>query len=261
MTYFGGSDDEVERRLSAFEAAPLSANGAVIREYIDIVVSGRYARLLVRQVQRRLEEGRPWPMSFGSAAELLTHLERISFQLRCPSSKRPKEEEKAFWLAYEASTLVLIQDRLPRLVETNFTRNIRASIGHDGNNVGEGPRTGTPVEEVLASELGKGDLITSLKVAMRMAEEGIDGGIRALRHIVLMAGLRRDMDVVKRVVARLILDSEDREAVVGRIVEALNSSGLAARKVRKLDVVCFSGQYVEGLIDAVSAGAFPRELG
>ena len=261
MTYFGRTDDEIQRRLSEFEAKVSEASKAAILEYTDLLISGRYARLWVRQVQTRLEEGRPWPISFGGAAELLTHLERIGFQLMCSRSNRSKEEERVWWSTYEAQTLESTRKRLPRLLETNFERNLLASMGRHGDDLGFGPRTFTITEEFLASELGKGDLITGLKVALRMVEEGIDGGIRSLRHMVVMARLRRRMDWAKSTLSHLVLSAENRKAVVSRIVEALNNSGLVSRTVTGLDVVCFSGQYVGEFIDAVSAGAFPRELG
>ncbi len=251
-------DDTFEAELIAFEGEPSSAAAAAALEYVGIAFSGEWIRARVRGVQRRLEGGRPWPTSFPDGAAIIAHLERLSLQVRGPGSEREAAgTERARWDRYEECVRDSVRRWLPDGAESAYRwRVTRADPGRQkGSAV-----CSEPVRIVLADHLGGGSLANGIGVATRMAREGVDGGVRRLRHLVLAQGLRLDLDAAKRTCHRLLLRADIGPRVAGLMADAVNESMLVGRRLVPLDVVAFDHDYVDAFLEALAAALTPDEL-
>lgn len=258
MSFFERRDSVLlERQLTTFEDGALEATLAAALEYVEIVYSGERARSQVRQAQRRIEEGRPWPMSFSDVARLYAHLERFSFQVRCPASTSASGQDAAFWTRYEEAYRALARRILPAAIERDFRwRVTRSSSERDSGTVAGSE----PVRSVLVDQLGGGSFAGGLRLAWKMTEEGVDGGIRRLRHLVVESGLRLDFRYTKQRCQRLLHHRDLGEQVAAGIAKMVNTSRLVERRVEPLDVAAFDADYVDAFLDILFREAIPGML-
>jgi hypothetical protein len=261
MAHFQGDDLTVSRRLYAFEAAPVTSGQTVQEEYLEFLIGGGAARFLVRQIQQVLEDGRPWPISFPDPVALLAHLEVLSFRVRCVPRERSMAEERSFWAEYERIWTTHLCERLPRTLRANLVLRIASSVpGVEHHLVEAKERVDGRVQALLAGTLGNGDLITALQTASRMVEDGIDGGVRRLRHMVVVATYREKIQDAKSVLRGLRFTVADPKRFAKRVARAVSASGLVASGVSPLDVFLYWTQYVDGAIDAAAEAVLPSDF-
>lgn len=258
MSFFEKRDPVLlESRLTAFEDGAIEATPGAALEYVEMVYSGERVRSRVRQVQRRIEEGRPWPVSLPDWASLFAHLERFGFQVRCPTRDSAPLEAEAFWTRYEEAYRTLAHRILPAAIERDFRwRVVRSSSERDPGAV----VCSEPVRSVLVDQLGRGSLVGGLRLGWKMAEEGVDGGIRRLRHLVVESGLRLDFTHTKQRCQRLLLHRDLGAQVAARIAGMLNASRLVERRLEPLDVVAFEADYVDAFLDILFRESIPGML-
>jgi len=91
-------------------------------------------------------------------------------------------------------------------------------------------------------------------------EEGVDGGIRALRHTVVVATYRSKMEDAKNVLRSLRFAVTNRQDFVRCVARAVSASGLVTSEVTPLNALFYWAQYADGTIDTTAEGVVPSEF-
>jgi len=236
-----------------------------LRSEIDELFTGHLIKDLVTRCQESLEEMRPLPVRFENKYELMHHLMDVHSTVLFPG-KRLKSQRKAQELRdyYHAENAQQIAEtRLP-LLGAQRAYNLMAGISEraDHDLLQQRAEQMTPVDHVIAQHLGNGDIELGWHRAYEHVPTGTNGGIRALRHLVITTLIRNHARFTLTCIHQHLRDAptttsqEHRQ----RIAKHISKSGLAQRTINSAHLLAQWDRVAGGYLDTLLAHHIPQEL-
>lgn len=243
---------------------PKKPKSEELESFVDVLVDGRLIRERIQLRQESLEEMRPLPISFGSIVDLMAHLLDLGFVTRWPLARsKDREKAQAFRVWYHTHNVETVGRHLGDRLKLELERNWLGPAIHDPDLGIRLDICTSPPEARLIGLLGGGHADLAWGRAWKMVTEGIDGGIRALRHMVIADSIRQDVnDDLQRCYSKLFeAESPCRTRCLERVAAMVLAADPERRRRTVPDVFFFWERTVATYIRALLEELMPAELG
>ena len=235
-----------------------------LEAFVEVLFDGRLIREAIRHRQESVEEMRPLPTKFDSVVDLIAHLIYLDFVTAWPLARaEDREQGRKFRVAYHKYSVDMatfhLENRLPLELQRQW-------LGPDipcGDLERRIAIYATPVEQYLIGALGGGRADRAWGHALKMVDEGIEGGIRALRHMVLANAIRRHtMSDLEGCYAHVLKAEEGcRARCFDGMAAIIAAADPERRPLAGRDVFLSWRRTAEAYIGALLGELMPAELG
>jgi len=236
----------------------------VIGRRIEDFFSGRYLERLVLNAQRCLEAMRPLPTTFEDVRELMKHLEVVSSVVMYAGAGTSRSETIRKCVAQESRWFEeRFDSRWSALAEGQADANMFGPLAATSRWTGVKMAMATnPADRVVASTFGGGDHLRGWERAWTIARTGSNGGIRRLRHLIIVARIKAAAVSETRDLHRdiLALAGGGPSLCLDLAQRSLNCSGLLVNQVCAYDLVLDWNGIVSVFVEALMDSKVPSEM-